>query len=61
MQHLGLSTDECGFRAVVSVPGISRLADLGAELRILGGPSAEHADAPLRIGPAVTIALRANS
>jgi hypothetical protein len=61
MQHLGLSTDACGFRAAVSIPGISRLSDLGAELRILGGQSAEHADAPLRIGPAVAVALRMNS
>jgi ABC-type polysaccharide/polyol phosphate transport system ATPase subunit len=61
MRHFGLSTDECGFHAVITVPGATHLSDLGGELRILGGESAEHADAPLRLAPPVAAILRAAS
>ncbi|QOW24170.1 ATP-binding cassette domain-containing protein [Lysobacter sp. H23M47] len=57
MNHLGLSNGDCGFHAEISVPGVLQLSGLGSELRILGGLSADHADAPLRLGAAVTAAL----
>ena len=58
MQHFGLTTDACGFRAVIEVPGFLQPSELGAELRILGGASDDDADAPLRLAPAVIAALR---
>lgn len=57
MRHFGLSTDQCGFHALIAVPGASQLSDLGGELRILGGESAEHANAPLRLAASVTATL----
>ena len=58
MQHFGLSTDACGFLATIPVPGMSRLAELGAaDFRVLGGSSAEYTSAPLRIAAAVTALL----
>lgn len=61
MRHFGLSSDNCGFRATIAVPGISRLSELGADLQVLGGGSAEHTDAPLRIAGSVTALLQAAS
>lgn len=58
MRHFGLATDECGFRARIKVPGVARVADLGAGLQVLGGESAEHATAPLRVAVAVAELLR---
>lgn len=58
MRHLGLASDECGFIATVDVPGVFHPSELGSELRILGGTSLDHADAPLRLGTAVAAALR---
>jgi ABC-type polysaccharide/polyol phosphate transport system ATPase subunit len=58
MRHFGLATDDCGFRARIAVPGIARIADLGADLRVMGGESAEQAHAPLRIAGAVADLLR---
>lgn len=58
MRHFGLSSDECGFRATVAVPGITRLSELGSDLQVLGGNSSELAHAPLRIADAVTARLR---
>jgi len=61
MRHFGLSSDNCGFRATIAMPGISRLSELGADLQILGGESPEHAHAPLRIAGSVTAQLRTAS
>lgn len=57
MQHFGLSSDNCGFRAWIAVPGVSRLSELGADLQVLGGKSPEQAYAPLRIAPPVAAQL----
>jgi ABC-type polysaccharide/polyol phosphate transport system ATPase subunit len=61
MRHFGLATDECGFRARIVVPGVSRIADLGADLQVLGGDSAGHAYASLRIaGPVAELLQNAS-
>jgi hypothetical protein len=51
VRHLGLSDEDCGFHATVTVPGARKLADLGENVQVFGGDSPEHADAPLRIAP----------
>ncbi len=61
MHHFGLSTEDCGFRATVVLPGFSGLRDLGGDVQILGGDSSEHAYAPLRLAGSVTATLRAAS
>jgi ABC-type polysaccharide/polyol phosphate transport system ATPase subunit len=58
MRHFGLSSDECGFRATIALPGISRLSELGPDLQVLGGESPDQAHAPLRIAGAVAALLR---
>ena len=50
-RHLGLSDEDCGFHATVTIPGARRIADLGDNIQVFGGDSPEHADAPLRIAP----------
>ena len=49
--HLGLANAECGFQAVVRVPGAESVADLGEDVQVFGGSSPEDAHAPLRIAP----------
>ena len=61
MRHFGLRDRQCGFRASFVVPGIASVADLGRDLRVLGGMHAETATSSLRIAPAVTAALRAQA
>ncbi|HVI60349.1 MAG TPA: ATP-binding cassette domain-containing protein [Luteimonas sp.] len=61
MRHFGLSSDECGFRATIALPGISRLSELGPDLQVLGGESPDQAHAPLRIAGAVAALLRGAS
>lgn len=61
MRHLGLSTDECGFSAVVEIPGATGVEDLGPHTLVFGGDSPEHAYAPLRIAPKLAAALAAHS
>lgn len=56
-QHLGLSQDECGFHATISVPGAKKVSDLGQEIQVFGGDSPEHAYAPLRIAPEFTVPI----
>ncbi len=58
MRHFGLSSDECGFRATIALPGITRLSELGSDLQVLGGESPDQAHAPLRIAGAVAALLR---
>jgi hypothetical protein len=58
MRHFGLSSDECGFRATIALPGISRLSELGPDLQVLGGESPDQAHAPLRLAGAVSALLR---
>lgn len=58
MSHLGLSHDQCGFRAMFSIPGVDSISDLGSDLLVLAGDTTEHASAPLRIAPIVTAMLR---
>lgn len=57
MNHLGLSSDWYGFRAFFPVPGITGVADLGADLQVLGGQSPETAHAALRIAASVSALL----
>ena len=57
MRHFGLSSDECGFRAIVALPGITRVSELGADLQVLGGDSPEQAHTALRIAATVTALL----
>lgn len=57
MRHFGLNADTCGFRALVRVPGVEGAAGLGAGVRVLGGSSADFAQAPLRMAAAVTAAV----
>lgn len=58
MRHFGLSNDECGFRATIMLPGITRLSELGPDLQVLGGESPDQAHSPLRIAGAVAALLR---
>ena len=58
MRHFGLSSDECGFRATIALPGITSLSELGSDLQVLGGDSSEQAHAPLRIAGAVAALLQ---
>ncbi|WP_202843318.1 ABC transporter ATP-binding protein [Luteimonas saliphila] len=56
VRHFGLAEEECGFHAIVEVPEATAVQDLvGAN--VLGGRTAEEADAPLRLGPAVLAAM----
>lgn len=57
MRHFGLNSDTCGFRAIIELPGVNRLSDLGPDLQVLGGDSAEQAHAPLRIARDVAALL----
>jgi len=57
--HLGLSTEECGFQALVQVPGARSLADLGKDAMVYGGSAPENAYAPLRIAPKLASLLAA--
>jgi ABC-type polysaccharide/polyol phosphate transport system ATPase subunit len=56
-RHLGLANAECGFFARVPIPGAKGLDDLGPSVRVYGGASIEHADAPLRIAPGLAASL----
>ena len=58
MRHFGLRDRDCGFRARFVVPHIDALPDLGRDLQVLGGMQAEQALSPLRIAPAIAVALR---
>lgn len=58
MRHFGLGDAQCGFIANFAVPGVTALSQLGGNVRVLGGVSAERPNTPLRIAPAVTEALR---
>lgn len=53
MRHLGLSSDQCGFRAVVRVPGARSISDLGQGMQVFGGDSLEHADTALKLASEV--------
>lgn len=61
MRHFGLSSDDCGFRATIDIPGISRICELGPDVQVLGGDSSGHAHAPLRIAGSVTALLQSAS
>lgn len=52
-RHLGLSTDECGFKAIVRVDGVNSAADLGRDLQVFGGRTTDVAGAPLRLASKV--------
>lgn len=56
-RHLGLSTDACGFRATIVVPGVTSPTVLRGEVRLLGGMSKDFADTPLRLAAQVLAAL----
>ncbi|MDQ3288190.1 MAG: ATP-binding cassette domain-containing protein [Pseudomonadota bacterium] len=57
MRHLGLSHDQCGFRATVLVPGARDIHDLGDDLQVFGGDTLEHADTPLKLAGQVKALL----
>jgi ABC-type polysaccharide/polyol phosphate transport system ATPase subunit len=61
VRHLGLSNDECGFRARFDLPRIDQLSQIGPDMQLLAGESSARAQAPLRIAPAVAVALRSGS
>ncbi|MDQ3525969.1 MAG: ABC transporter ATP-binding protein [Chloroflexota bacterium] len=54
MRHLGLSHDQCGFRAIVRVPGARSVGDLGRDMQVFGGDTLEHADTPLKLAAEVS-------
>jgi ABC-type polysaccharide/polyol phosphate transport system, ATPase component len=60
-QHLGLTDANCGFRARFDLPGIDAVGDLGLDLKVLGGNTAELARAPLRIAPSIKAMLQAET
>ncbi len=60
MRHFGLASDDCGFRAVVPIPGIERLSDLAHDLQVLGGAAQGYSFAPLRISNAVIDSIRSD-
>lgn len=59
MRHFGLSTDECGFVATISLPpGFTTLAALGAaEALVLAGETPDYTHVPLRIAAIVASQL----
>lgn len=57
MRHFGLSNDECGFRAIVALSGVTRVSELGADLQVLGGDSPDQAHTALRIAAQVSALL----
>ena len=61
MRHFGLRDRECGFRASFVVPGAGSVADLGRDVRVLGGIHPDQARSALRIAPAVTAALQGSA
>ena len=58
MRHFGLRDAHCGFIASFDVPQMTTLADLGSDLRVLGGADSAGARTPLRIAPNITAAVR---
>ena len=56
MRHLGLSNDNCGFRARFVLASAD--AEIGPDLQVLAGDSAERAHSPLRIAATVLDQLR---
>jgi len=58
VRHFGLRDQLCGFTASFSIPELEALADLGRELRVLGGAVSTRAHTPLRVAPAVMAAVR---
>ncbi|MBA2237823.1 MAG: ABC transporter ATP-binding protein [Lysobacter sp.] len=59
MRHLGLSHDQCGFLATISVPGARSVADLGRDMQVFGGDTLDHADTPLKLAAEVSNKLTA--
>lgn len=57
MRHLGLPNDQCGFRAIIRVPGARSLGDLGKDMRVFGGDSLESADTSLKLAADVRSGL----
>lgn len=61
MRHFGLDDAQCGFIADFEVSHASALTELGREVRVLGGMTTKLAHTPLRIAPALTVALHGAS
>jgi hypothetical protein len=62
MRHFGLSDPRCGFTASFPAPDhVETLQNLEDELRVLGGSTPETANAALRLAPAVSAALHAET
>lgn len=54
MQHLGLSDDNCGFKARFEVSEIKVASDIDADFQVLAGLTSDTAAVPLRLAAAVT-------
>ncbi len=61
MRHLGLSHDQCGFRAIIRVPGARSAGDLGRDMQVFAGDTLDHADTPLKLAAAVSRKLTATT
>lgn len=56
--HFGLANDQCGFRAEVVIGADAWAQRSGSGLAAYGGTTAESANAPLRLAPALLAHLR---
>lgn len=56
--HMGLADSNCGFVATVTVRHAASVVALAQGFQALGGESAEQANAPLRLSPAVRAVLQ---
>jgi lipopolysaccharide transport system ATP-binding protein len=61
MRHFGLRDPKCGFNATFRISKLVALPELGRGVRVLGGSNHQSAMTPLRIAPAITNALCAES
>jgi len=53
MRHMGLSQDQCGFRAIVRVPDARSVGDLGRDMQVFGGDTHQYANTPLKLAAEV--------
>ncbi|WP_242109609.1 ABC transporter ATP-binding protein [Luteimonas aquatica] len=58
VRHLGLSEEDCGFRARFSLPGVRSLSEIGPDVQLLAGESADRAGGSLKFADAVIEALQ---
>jgi len=58
VDHMGLTDDECGFRARFDLPLVRSLADLGPDVQLMVGENVHQAYDPLRLADDVIAALQ---